>query len=363
MIKSLFGVLIKLVDVNERKKYIEVLNNLPGYIFLPLESDEYDGNIITEGIGAGKKPEKGAMILGVGYETGTKKAARRDYGNKEKENYGFPDTEFSPLFPAGIAGLADRETPLFNALINEIYIHHNAADSMFWCMTPIYLSRLGMSELLYPCIRDIVSEWVINPQGLGTDGFLGVTQTYCRNMVNSVRNVETGKITEVESWNFRYFDFETVPIIATAVNESLLQSYDGIIRILPAVEPGQDISFSLYAEGGFKVNVELHSGYVITVEARGEGGKCLIKLPDFLPDANIYIKNPWTDGFVYHDIKKVNVGSEPVYDLGDILHTGGIALLSDVRIENLKCICRGTEKPNRHMKTCGKARLGSPELL
>jgi len=53
-------------------------------------------------------------------------------------------------------------------------------------------------------------------------------------------------------WPFRHMSMESMSILATAMNESLLQSYDGILRIFPAFpatknlhlkfEPEQNIS-------------------------------------------------------------------------------------------------------------------------
>ena len=138
-----------------------------------------------------------------------------------------------------------------------------------------------MAEELRAQLRQTVNTWMIYPQGFGIYG--GYEDAYgysnLRWKIHNVRNSETGEMSESPAWSFRHFDFETLPIIAAAVNEMLLQSYDGVIRLFPGVMPeGHLISgwrkSSLYSERfpytrRFRVYIEF-----------GWGGELDVSLPD-----------------------------------------------------------------------------------
>ena len=62
------------------------------------------------------------------------------------------------------------------------------------------------------------------------------------------------------SW-FDYPDLELGGILMTALNEMLLQSHDGVIRVFPSLPAGwRDASFQLRAAGGFLVSGEKRGG-------------------------------------------------------------------------------------------------------
>jgi alpha-L-fucosidase 2 len=84
--------------------------------------------------------------------------------------------------------------------------------------------------------------------------------------------------------NFRYrpFTLEGNFAAAAALQEMLLQSYSGAIRIFPATpESWQDLSFkTLRAEGAFLVSAEREGGETKRVEIFSErGGDCLLENP------------------------------------------------------------------------------------
>ncbi|MCX6985601.1 MAG: hypothetical protein NT118_12765 [Lentisphaerae bacterium] len=67
-----------------------------------------------------------------------------------------------------------------------------------------------------------------------------------------------------------------------AVNEMLLQSYGGCIKIFPSVPDclGKNCSFSrLLAEGGFEVSAEMQNGKTVHVKIKSLcGGRCRLKI-------------------------------------------------------------------------------------
>lgn len=324
MIHSLFAALVKILPKDEAAAYSERLKKLTPYTSLPLGEDEVKDGVFVYGIGKSKKPVCDS-VLSVGREplrggeslhdgktlhdgeilrNGVMpydgeslhggKPLRKTYGDQAKDTYGFPDTEMAPVFPSGTVGIGDRGTKLFSMIQNSVYLHHHAVPAgnpdgiepdgmcMGWCMLPIYMARLGMAEELRAQLRQTVNTWMIYPQGFGIYG--GYEDAYgysnLRWKIHNVRNSETGEMSESPAWSFRHFDFETLPIIAAAVNEMLLQSYDGVIRLFPAVMPEDDLNFRLAAVGGFIVNASLHAGdFRVYIEC-GRGGELAVALPD-----------------------------------------------------------------------------------
>jgi hypothetical protein len=64
------------------------------------------------------------------------------------------------------------------------------------------------------------------------------------------------------------------------VNEMLLQSHDGIIRVFPAVEENFTGLFTLYAAAGFKVSSEMSEGDIRYVHIKSEFSRvCKIEMP------------------------------------------------------------------------------------
>lgn len=63
-------------------------------------------------------------------------------------------------------------------------------------------------------------------------------------------------------WPFRHMDMEAGAVIAAAINESLLQSHDGVLRIAPAKFTDGKARFTLHAIGGFVVSAEVENGHV-----------------------------------------------------------------------------------------------------
>lgn len=286
MIRCVFAVLIKELPENERGEYIEKLDKLVPFTEVPFDGDELSDGKLAFGIGKGKTPFSD-KVLSVGKEVESGEPLRKTYGNYKKATYGFPDTEMSPLHPAEIVGLKDKDSDLFKMIQNSVYLHcqtiPRSQDGMCmgWCMMPIYLSRLGMADELFVQLFQTVDTWLIFPQGFGIYGPYDEANGYnnMRWQRNSVRNVENDEKSSAPAWNFRHFDYETLPIIASAVNEMLMQSFDGVIRLFPAIKKESDVQFKLAAVGGFIVNSSYCCGeYSVDIESL-RGGECRVALP------------------------------------------------------------------------------------
>ena len=74
------------------------------------------------------------------------------------------------------------------------------------------------------------------------------------------------------------------PGLVAAINEMLLQSFDGRIRLFPAVPDDWDVRFAqLRAGGGFLVSAERHGGKVEYCIIESECGQTCC------------VANPWPD--------------------------------------------------------------------
>ncbi|MCK4417124.1 MAG: hypothetical protein KAV99_03045, partial [Candidatus Latescibacteria bacterium] len=82
------------------------------------------------------------------------------------------------------------------------------------------------------------------------------------------------------SWPFRHMCMDPMSILACAMNESLLQSHDGVIRVAPAAETEQNARFTLHATDGFIVSAEIENGKPVWISIRSLLGKiCRIENP------------------------------------------------------------------------------------
>jgi alpha-L-fucosidase 2 len=69
------------------------------------------------------------------------------------------------------------------------------------------------------------------------------------------------------NWDREYGEFyiEETGIVADALQEALVQDYDGVIRIAPAIPPGWDFDGSVFVRARTRVDVQVHDGAVTTV--------------------------------------------------------------------------------------------------
>ena len=260
MIRALFEAFIWLAP-EEAGPYLERLDKLVPYQTADFLEGEIDGQgRFLCGVGKGREALTG-QVLSIGnhprlpmdvtqipdYAKGVpakclgKEKARKVFGNSENDYYGFPDIEMAPLFPSGTIGIKDRDSELYKLIYNSICLHPERC--MGWCMMPVYLARMGMENMLEEQLLRTISQWMIYPQGFGVYTPTDVDQNEQRYKRNTVRNRNSGKISTALQWKFRHFDYETLPIIATAVNEMLLQSYDGTIRLFPAIKTDSQLAF------------------------------------------------------------------------------------------------------------------------
>ena len=359
MIRALFPVLMEHCDGEMREKLGDVLAHLPEPLLLPLEEYDWDGERFTYGIGKGRLPFGDGRVYGIGFRDG--EPVRKSYGDPDcpKRLYGFPDIELSPLYPAGIFGLKDRGTPKFDNMMNQMMLHQTGRDCGHWNMLPVYLARMGMGEEFTENCRGMIEANQGFLNGFNAESGEGGSPGGWP-MWYHFTDTGTGEKHAVKTDDFTHFDFETGPILAMGIVESLLQSHEGILRVFPAVKAGDRADFSLYAEGGFLVGGECSpDGCVVTVTAE-RGGGCFLSLPDAESGWHFYRRIG--DTFAEQPIVRERVGAEEAIRLPEMA-VGETVLFVTVPIEALEPEPEKTSAPNREWKECGRVALGSPSLM
>jgi hypothetical protein len=73
---------------------------------------------------------------------------------------------------------------------------------------------------------------------------------------------------------------ESMSVMTAAMNESMLQSYDGTIRVFPSFPDTRKGRFTLHAAGGFVISSESEAGKVRWILVRSlAGNECRLILP------------------------------------------------------------------------------------
>ena len=313
MIRALIPVAVEAGRLNghnpaELEHWQTLLDHLAPFHLVDLEPSEFErrGNELVQrgGLGSGK-PLESRKVFAVGRESDGKWIRDRYAGRKDTAYYGIPDPELAPVFPAGVIGLADRGNRLFRAAVTQVRLHPSSDPNpakicepasmvgggglcMGWCPYPIVLARLGLAEELAAELVNSVSTWQVYPQGFG---HYGPYYTFKRDQemrwnlnhpidASCPPHAKPQTKFEFPTWPFRHFDNEAMPIASCAINEMLIQSYDGTLRICPAVPSNWNVRFDLAAAGGFQVSAEQKDGKLIFVALESRLGRpCRIQHP------------------------------------------------------------------------------------
>lgn len=156
-----------------------------------------------------------------------------------------------PIWPYNLIGMGSPQFPL--AL--RTYIHRPHPVTADWSYDPIQAARLGLGKEVGEALALITEKY--------------------QNSVNGFAN-----------WDRQYGEFyvEQDGIVAVALQEALVQDYDGIIRIAPAVPPGWDFDGSVYVRGNTKVDVQVRRDVPTTVVIEAGATQ------------ELRIYNPWPSG-------------------------------------------------------------------
>ena len=173
------------------------------------------------------------------------------------------NTENIGLYPVWPFGLIGDSSPLL-ALARRTYtyrpypVYPVSAD---WCFDPIQAARLGLGG------------------EVGT-ALVKLTETY-QKFVNGLANWGGGS----------EFYIEQAGVTADALQEALVQDYDGLIRIAPAIPPGWNFEGTVFVHGKTKVDVQIIDGIVTTVVIEA-GTNERLRLRNPWPGSKFTVQNP-----------------------------------------------------------------------
>ena len=154
-------------------------------------------------------------------------------------------------------------------------------------------------------------------------------------------------------WPFRHMSMESMSVLATAMNESLLQGYDGILRTFPAFPANKNGRFTLHAEGGFIVSSEIKSGKVQWVSIKSLlGNPCKLALPwnKAVLQSNLKRKSQMISGNITEITTKANE-MIMIFPEGKDLRSWSV--VSEIPLPN----------ENVRYHSSGKAQLGIPRMF
>ncbi|WP_172594497.1 glycosyl hydrolase family 95 catalytic domain-containing protein [Mariniphaga sediminis] len=265
----------------------------------------------------------------------------------------FPAVPNSPVFPSGLVGLSQKDSNLFDVMTATTLLY--GTECTGWDPVPIVLARLGLSEELAVDLDNFPSRWQIYCNGWGHWGMEGLINEDAELFfkTNTVKDINSDEKLPLRMWPFRHMSMESMSVLSTAMNESLLQSYDGILRVFPAFPDDKTGRFTLHAVGGFVVSAEIREGEVQWVSVKSLlGNPCRLELP-------------WSEAFVRSTLKKrvKTVSGE----ITEVKTKAGEVIVFTQEEESLRSWTVESEKPQSNEKVkyhpSGKTQLGIPRMF
>jgi len=265
----------------------------------------------------------------------------------------FPAVPNSPVFPSGLVGLSQKDDSLFDIMKTTTLLY--GTECTGWDPVSIVLARLGLSEELAIDLANFPSRWQIYSNGWGHWGMEGLinkdAELFFR--TNTVSDVNSDEKLPLPMWPFRHMSMESLSVLATAMNESFLQSYDGILRIFPAFTTNKTGRFTLHAIGGFIVSSEIKEGEVQWISVKSLlGNPCRLELP-------------WSKAVVQSNQKKRSKTVQG--DLVEINTKQNEVIIFSKEGKSLQLWNVVQEKPLPNDKVkyhpSGKAQLGIPKMF
>lgn len=266
----------------------------------------------------------------------------------------FPFVEYVTVFPSGLVGLAQKEAEAYNLAANTAKLY--APDCMGWDPLPIVLARLGLRDELAEVLQHWPARWQFYCNGFGHYGPRDIqkAEASLRFRTNQVRDTAQPDAPRFPfpMWPFRHMGMESMSVLACALNESLLQSYDGVLRVAPATPAQGQARFTLHAVGGFIVSAEVIDGAPqwIAIESQ-HGGECRIV-------------NPWPEAHIYCDGDRVPSDSASTIHLAT--HAGQRWLLTATAADPATWkVTQLDYAPNQQAKICPDdwTQLGLPRMF
>jgi len=267
----------------------------------------------------------------------------------------FPSVPSAPVFPSGLIGLADKDSSFFKILTSTTLLYGNECTG--WDPVSVVLARLGLANELAVDLERFPGRWQIYCNGWGHWGMENLVNQdaelfFRTNMVREIGSPKAEKF-PLPMWPFRHMSMESMSILATAMNEALFQSHDGVLRIAPAFTANKTGRFTLHAVGGFEVSSEIKSGVVQWISIKSLlGNPCKLELP-------------WNKAVVQSNLKTKS--QTIVGNMAEIKTKPNEVIMIFPEGRNLQSWSVLSEKPspNENVKyhSSGKAQLGIPRMF
>ena len=267
----------------------------------------------------------------------------------------FPSVPSSPVFPSGLIGLAQKDSTMFKIMTATMLLY--GTECTGWDPVPIVMARLGLASELAIDLEHFPGRWQIYCNGWGHWGMEGQVNKdaewfFRTNSVSIVGSPDAEKV-PLPMWPFRHMSMEAMSVLATAMNESLFQSYEGILRIFPAFPANKNGRFTLHAEGGFIVSSEIKFGKVQWVSIKSlYGNPCKLELPwnKAVVQSNLKRNNQMINGNIT-EIKTKSNEMIMIFPEGKDLRSWSVVSEKPLPNENVRY----------HLS--GKAQLGLPQMF
>ncbi|MGA2349053.1 MAG: glycoside hydrolase [Terracidiphilus sp.] len=153
-----------------------------------------------------------------------------------------------PVWPFGLIGDNSRLTPL----ARRTFQHRSFINKCDWSFDAVQAARLGDSSGFFASLVALITAYQTFPAGIGN--WAGGTDTF-------------------------YDEFNGG--VTDAMQEALVQDYDGLLRIAPAWPNTWDVAGTIYIQGNSKVDVQIEDGKLVTAVLEAGSTK------------NYLTRNPW----------------------------------------------------------------------
>jgi hypothetical protein len=166
----------------------------------------------------------------------------------EAEVHNIENLGLEPVWPYGIIG---DTSPLF-ALARRTYEHRSNRNAVDWSFDPLQAARLGLGEEVASTLSEMTEKYQGFPNGMS-------------------------------KWSPEGEEFyvEQSGIVAAALPEAVVQDYDGLLRVAPALPSGWDVDARLPIRGKSWVDVQTRNGAVTTLVIEAGASQ------------KIELRNPW----------------------------------------------------------------------
>lgn len=203
-----------------------------------------------------------------------------EYYSKERYTPWIWSNGGSIAFPSGLIGIDDKETRMGKAVIN---LAKARTDANAHYPIPEVATRMGLGDQVLEYLINGVKIHQMYPQGLMHNVTGYPDNIYNLQSVHDLLN----KAYTIRSHDFFQCGMESMSNYGTTINEMMLQSNEGKIRVFPAIPSAWDttrIAFTLLARGSFIVSSERDEHAQITqIGIKSlKGNRCRIQ-------------NPWND--------------------------------------------------------------------